>query len=483
MSILECIPEGYVPRDKQKYVLERIEAVYDDADVIGVEGPTALGKSLIAMTVAEWVRRKGQSVAMTKPTKILVEQDAKNYSDFPVLRSSWDMPCDVWSTVGRAKAKAKRNWRLHMDTCKGCTAYENSRKSALEGDAVLCNAYTYLAHRAYKDVLVVDEGHHLTHMLQELHSKKWWYSDVLRWPKDMWSRKEVEAWLEDLESLEVKKNKLLPLVKEVQSLAARCSITRTAELLRGRLTEVIKMIPLDMRGEPPILWPRKVKKILLLSATMHQTDLDTMGLGTRRCIIIPSGSPIPVDRRPIYPSCKAHMSRLAPKDKWPKLAQFIAEKMDDQPESKGIVHVTYDMVQHLRPLLQDSEYSSRLMWHGRTNKLAVWRKFQKAKEPKVMICSGMYEGVDLPYDAGRWQILAKIPWPSLGDPAVAQWAKDNPRAYTWETLKMVIQACGRISRAPDDFGSTFIYDKSFNRLMRESEKYDLIPDWWKDAIV
>ena len=482
-SILDYVPGGYVLRDKQREVLLRIEEVYDDADVIGVEGPTALGKSLIAMTVAAWVRSRGQTVALTKPTKILVEQDATNYQDFPVLRSSWDMKCQTWQNVGRAKIKAGRHWRVHLQTCKGCQSYENARNTAIKGPAVLCNAYTYLAHRAYKDVLVVDEGHHLVHMLQDLHTKKWWYSDTLRWPKDMWSRKDVVAWLDSLEESELNRSKLRPLLKEVSSLAARCSITRTAEKLRGKLTEVLKMVPLDMRGEAPLLWPRRVKKILLMSATMHQTDLDTMGLGTRRCIIIPSGSPIPPERRPIYPVCATYMSRLSSADKWPKLAEFIKEKMEEYPQDKGIIHVTYDMVKHLKPLLQKETQSGRILWHGRTNKIAVWNRFQQSKEPKVMICSGMYEGVDLPHDAGRWQVLAKIPWPSLGDPATAQWAKDNPQAYTWETLKLVIQACGRISRTPDDYGATYIYDKSLERLLRDAEKWELIPRWWEEALV
>jgi Rad3-related DNA helicase len=47
---------------------------------------------------------------------------------------------------------------------------------------------------------------------------------------------------------------------------------------------------------------------------------------------------------------------------------------------------------------------------------------------------------------------------------------------------MVIQACGRISRAPDDYGATYIYDRSFLKLLRQSESYGLVPDWWREAI-
>ena len=92
----------------------------------------------------------------------------------------------------------------------------------------------------------------------------------------------------------------------------------------------------------------------------------------------------------------------------------------------------------------------------------------------------MYEGIDLPYDAGRWQILAKVPYPSLADPAIKYMASIDEEYYAWETIKTVLQACGRICRTPEDYGVTYIFDKSFERLYNQNN--ELWPLWFQNSV-
>jgi Rad3-related DNA helicase len=93
----------------------------------------------------------------------------------------------------------------------------------------------------------------------------------------------------------------------------------------------------------------------------------------------------------------------------------------------------------------------------------------------------MYEGVDLPYDKARWQAICKVPWKSLGDPAIRYQSEQNPEWYSWEALKYLIQACGRVVRAPDDYGTTYILDSTFQRLYNDGKH--LAPQWWLDGLV
>ena len=93
----------------------------------------------------------------------------------------------------------------------------------------------------------------------------------------------------------------------------------------------------------------------------------------------------------------------------------------------------------------------------------------------------MYEGVDLPDDLGRWQVITKIPWPSLGDAAIAALAERDPEWYLWETAKTVIQAGGRVSRHENDYGVTYCLDSSFMRLYNEGQH--LLPRWFLDCLV
>ena len=52
---------------------------------------------------------------------------------------------------------------------------------------------------------------------------------------------------------------------------------------------------------------------------------------------------------------------------------------------------------------------------------------------------------------------------------------------SWETVKKLLQASGRIVRGVQDQGTTFILDSSFARLYGEAR--DMFPQWYLDALV
>ncbi|NBO93927.1 MAG: hypothetical protein EBV06_16705 [Planctomycetia bacterium] len=112
----------------------------------------------------------------------------------------------------------------------------------------------------------------------------------------------------------------------------------------------------------------------------------------------------------------------------PQLAQYIQEIADHYEKQKGIVHATYQLAYLLRKHLT----SSRFIFHDRDNKTERYQEFRNARPDsgKVLIASGMYEGIDLPEDLGRWQIIAKVPWQSLG--------KLNPLDGCWNRFR----SCG-----------------------------------------
>jgi len=98
----------------------------------------------------------------------------------------------------------------------------------------------------------------------------------------------------------------------------------------------------------------------------------------------------------------------------------------------------------------------------------------------ILVASGMYEGIDLVGDLGRFQIIAKIPWASLGNPAMKHLSVLDPDYYLWDCMKTTIQACGRICRTPEDFGASYILDSSFRRLIRQG--IGQCPEWFLEAL-
>jgi Rad3-related DNA helicase len=96
-----------------------------------------------------------------------------------------------------------------------------------------------------------------------------------------------------------------------------------------------------------------------------------------------------------------------------------------------------------------------------------------------MLSPSIAEGFSFDDDLARWQIIAKVPYPYLGDRQVAAKMKQDRDWYVLQTVMTVLQACGRIVRSDIDHGTTYILDSDFIRLFEDNTKF--FPKWFKDA--
>jgi hypothetical protein len=93
----------------------------------------------------------------------------------------------------------------------------------------------------------------------------------------------------------------------------------------------------------------------------------------------------------------------------------------------------------------------------------------------------MEEALDLKGDRCRWQVVCKAPYRNTNDSRVARRLADDQWAWYHRTaLRTVIQACGRVVRAPDDHGATYLADDSLLDLF-DRAKADT-PPWFRDQI-
>jgi Rad3-related DNA helicase len=84
--------------------------------------------------------------------------------------------------------------------------------------------------------------------------------------------------------------------------------------------------------------------------------------------------------------------------------------------------------------------------------------------PAVLITPSGYEGVDLPGDLSRFQIMTKAPFPSLGDARFKVICDRHPDIYSFATLSKIIQGAGRSVRSATDHAVTYILDSNAQRL-------------------
>jgi len=299
----------------------------------------------------------------------------------------------------------------------------------------------------------------------------------------MHTNEQVLRWVESL-SPRLQEHKKIKLLHEVlTSEKPTHVIKRGTELFNGKGTargvpeerDCLKFYPVDISEAPAYLWPREVSKVILLSATISPVDITELGLSQRRVVYLQAESPIPAERRPVTLLNTAAVVYKDMDTVLPQLAVEIDNIVNYHAGEKGLIHVTYSMSKRLESLMTNP----RLMFHNKDNKQQVYDDFRKSKD-RVLVACGMYEGVDLPDDFGRFQVIAKTPWKSLADPAIYYKSKQDEEWYNWQALRDLIQACGRVCRHEKDRGVTYILDSTVNKLLQSASH--LIPQWFQDAL-
>jgi Rad3-related DNA helicase len=110
----------------------------------------------------------------------------------------------------------------------------------------------------------------------------------------------------------------------------------------------------------------------------------------------------------------------------------------------------------------------------------IFQTFFDAPIPCVMVTPSMRLGVDLKDELARWQIIAKVPYPYLGDPQVKKRTEIDSGWYSFQAVSSLIQTYGRVCRSETDFGETFILDSKFIDLFNQNISY--FPKWFKEAV-
>ena len=462
------------PREAQKEILQFIETNFNKYDVYVIVAPTAAGKTSLSKCIMNW--KYGTSYIA--PTNILVDQFLSEFPNTPRLHRLDAYWCDEWQQ-SCAQTRARRK-----GFCKGCTCSGDLAQAKYQKGSGVYNYHTYLAHRLERGVLIVDEAHNLTHTIQDRVAETIWHHDY-QYPLHG-DNSVLLRWLEKQPTRIQKHKKIAHLLESLRSEVPEFVIARTADSFNGKGTargkpeerDCLKLYPVDISDKADMMWGRDVEKIILMSATIGVKDIEALGLQQRRVVYLQAASPIPPRSRPIQFIPVASINHENLHDNIPIIAAEIENIAAYHSGEKGIIHATYEVSSLLRQHLSNK----RFIFHDRTNKAEQYERFRNSptSDSRILVACGMYEGIDLPDDMGRWQVIARTPWKSLADPAIRYKAEQDPDWFRWETLRDLIQAAGRICRTPTDYGITYILDTTAARLIQESQH--LVPSWFMDAV-
>lgn len=515
VDILSCAPPNIVLREVQIKALKWVQENWTTKNVMILNMPVGAGKSYCATTIAEWTRVNGLgNTGIITPSKVLQDQYAKDFENTPNLKGMDNYTCHA-TPAGNCKSTK----RIFEKCCGPTCPYLVVRSACQVGPISLYNFHSYFYNEMWKKNVIIDEGHNVANFLFEMFSVKLWQPE---WKFDKDIEPTIENVLEIVNAalLSLGEHHAIALSKKIESLIEEIEkeimkykavrdtlvnfgkdvlIVKKEEEYHGKVVKAAKgtkqvlihVKPLKVSSmAADILWPvEHTDRVILMSATVGMNDVKELGLDTREVGYFESDSPIPKERRPFVVIPVANMKYAAQDDSIPIIAKYLVQLAARHPDEKGLIHCTYSVAQKLQKLLGKDP---RFWFHDKYTKNQQYQDFRVKKGNMILVASGMSEGIDLPDDAARWQVITKVAYPSLADDVNMWRCYNEPELYKWDTVRTIIQQSGRIVRNPLDYGITYILDMEFQRLWDTTGpkvvggklvRKGMWPEWFQKAMI
>lgn len=518
------------PRLGQLDIIQDInDAIKKGYKYIVLEAGTGTGKSAIATTLSN-LYESAYILTMTK-------QLQKQYSDefgFPIVRGrsnfgclhdQLDSTCDMGTCkttptssnficpFGVAKNPTLDATLAFDDSFGGSVFYQSEnhchywqqKANAINSPITIMNydyalaELNYVKHFGTRSLLILDEAHNIENKLMNIMEVNLYNQ---RLEKDInrvispstikdgehkdWIM-EIEAITDAYDDIDIKE------LSKNKADRVRSTISRLKTLSKNLKNEPKNWV-IDVNENNVSFKPLRIHKyaenhllkygdvVIFMSATIlsHKLFAKWLGLNPTEIYHIKVDSPFSKEKRPIILDLAGKMAKNRIKNTAPKTIPILQRILEKHKDDKGLIHTnSYKCQQYINRNLANS----RLISHTPSNREAVLDYFEKDDNPLVLVSPSMSEGVDLPYDKCRFQIIYKVPFPYLGDMQINMRQKKDKRWYAYKTVMTLMQAYGRGMRAEDDSCYTYILDSDINILFKSPLYKSLMPNFFKEAVV
>lgn len=487
-----------------------------------LQAPTGVGKSVIAAAYGELVG--AERIVILCSTKQLQAQYRAEFG-YPVAMGRNNFDCHVADKRADA-ADCVVGLPCPLRVSPPCPAHSSSTASCPECMRILpeCDYYRQLAEASRakvavlnyslwlnmvglgyfkdRDLVIADEAHLIENEIRSYASVEIKRSTITRlFGPQMWPAQagtDAGAWLKFCSLLR----------KHAWNELGRGRLDTPTKILRDKLRAGIdwllreadpeKWVVVDERGGVTIkpVWVQSIandvmfqhaKHWMLMSATILDPVLFTeqLGIDPEEALWVQAPSQFKRMNRPLYywPAGTISNKNQAAVA---QAVEHVKHILTQHPDERGLIHTnSYKLAQSI----MDGVQNPRLMTHDAKTRMAQLTKFQ-ATPGAVLVSPSLTTGVDLPYDACRFQIVVKIPFPDKSDPQIMRRMKEGPDGqpnpkgsewYDWLALCGLIQAYGRGMRAADDSCVSYLLDGNW-RWFRSRVRH-MIPDWFREAII
>lgn len=531
-----------IPRDEQKEAIEKIEANWTDYKYYALALPTGVGKSHLALALSDQVS-KSYLLTGTKGLQEQYENTSPKVINISG-RSNYICNINSNFTVDTAPCIADNKLKgdcIKAGTCD----YYRKKKEALSSSLMLTNyAYFLSASQgnsdetgfSKRDAIFMDEAHELENHLiscaelklnpKDLYKEVGLGSEDLEWSESMSSNfdillqlndqmiakiLEMEKQIEEIFSDETfaQKQEAKNLTKKTQEKIAKISGKKSY------LTQIVSKINLwldtkdyadspwvehvDLEENVLTLSPLTAKylfkvmlegfadKYFFISATLPTKAVfcKELGIDPKEMLYIETDTPFKAEKSPvvILPIAKTNYKELD--QNLPIIYNAIEVILEKHKDEKGIIHTSNYKIAKAILDLAKPEVKERLLGRDsfkfRLNNQELLKKHASSKDPTVLISPSMTAGIDLADELGRFQIIVKLPFLSMGDPRVKKKMELFGDWYQNQMWLQLIQSAGRSVRNENDWSTTYILDSSFDYFYSGFETK--LPKWFKKRIV
>lgn len=490
--------------DQLETVSEIIDAISLGYKYIVLEAGTGTGKSAIAKTLSSIY---GSSYILTV-TKQLQEQYLEDFTNMSPVKGRKNFRCHKDPTFTCDEGKCILEGAACENPKEDCDYYIQ-KHLALNSKTVISNYHymflelNYVGDFTKRELLICDEAHNLENTIMSQLKLEFSIGDLSNYLKlDITDELlyeldngDYDVWLLFIQEVKDKYSKELDKIRDISRphLLEKISFIKRQISDCNRFIENIAYDPyswvFDYNPDYEVLEfkPLKVdnyaKNTLLrfgeVCIFMSATILDwkffsrCLGIGEDEIYPIRRRSPFDLNRNPIKAIGGYDLSRKAIRENAPKTIDAVRSILEKHKSDKGMIHTVST---GCKDYLIDNLNDSRLIEHNTQNRAEQLEKFKKSTDPLVLISPSMNEGVDLPGDLCRFQIIYKLPYPDLGDKQIRLRANADEDWYNYKTSLALIQTYGRGMRFEDDYCITYFIDSRIGEYV-ENDKF--LPDSFK----
>lgn len=515
-------------REHQKEtVVEILEKMYlDDKDVVSLSAPTGAGKSLIIYAVSRVISvAQGAQSFVTTPLNSLIDQidEDEFITEMTSIKGMNNYDCihpdDKGTPVGDAICQREKDFECEFkesfDTDGGCTYY--GRKARAQATDIAVTNLSFLMANSMipenedarfqpRNFIAVDETQNIEDFALNFigftidrRNIPINFKLVDEMPKKGCDMDVMVSWLKQV--LNVIIDRLMMLNKKPRLSTQENNDQEDLERLKYRISNFIEDYDNDrhwtktrdgstIKFEPVFigrfidkyLWSQS-EKVLLSSATIPKGDfIDAVGLDEKDHAHVEVPSTFPTKRRPVVTKhMVGEMTYQHREETIPKMAQKIAEIANHHQGEQGFIHCkSYDIMQKLYDRLP-KHVRRRAKCQDKDNRMESLEEWYDDNH-QIFMSVAMDEGISLDDDKARWQVVAKASYPFVGDERVS-YRLNELGDWEWYNNCAIIdlqQAVGRGMRSKEDSCVSYLLDKSFDKLLENSEH--LFESWFLDSV-